>query len=122
MNGVLVQIQHLKGYTVPGTTWANQMNFVINHAPGAGSTAHPVDQQSSALPLYHGCPHAFRRYWHPKLVYSMLKKELLNLNETTPGSLLLLRNRGNREHHIVQRRSKAKRGTTKKAMKYVFKE
>ena len=34
----------------------NQMNFVMNHAPGAGSIAQPVDQQSSALPLYHGCP------------------------------------------------------------------
>ena len=34
------------------------MNFVMNHAPGAGSIARPVDQQSSAIPraLYHGCP------------------------------------------------------------------
>ena len=23
----------------PGTTWANEMNFVMNHAPGAGSMA-----------------------------------------------------------------------------------
>ena len=38
------------------TTWANEMNFVMNHAPGAGSIARPVGQQSSALPLYHGCP------------------------------------------------------------------
>ena len=29
------------------------MNFVMNHAPGAGSMARHVDQQSSALPLYH---------------------------------------------------------------------
>ena len=28
----------------------------MNHAPGVGSIARPVDQQSSALPLYHGCP------------------------------------------------------------------
>ena len=28
----------------------------MNHAPGAGSTARPVDRYSSALPLYHGCP------------------------------------------------------------------
>ena len=29
------------------------MNFVVNHAPGAGSMtiAEPVDQQSSTLPL-----------------------------------------------------------------------
>ena len=28
----------------------------MNHAPVAGSIAQPVDQQSSALPLNHGCP------------------------------------------------------------------
>ena len=32
--------------------WANEMNIAMNHAPGAGSIARPVDQQSSALPLY----------------------------------------------------------------------
>ena len=32
------------------------MNFVMNHAPGAGLIAQPVDQQSSALPLCYGCP------------------------------------------------------------------
>ena len=32
------------------------MNFVINNTPGARSIARPVDQQSSMLPLYHGCP------------------------------------------------------------------
>ena len=31
------------------------MNFVRNHAPGAGSIARPVGQQSSDLPLYLGC-------------------------------------------------------------------
>ena len=39
----------------PETTWAYEMNFVGNHAPGAGSLDRPVGQQSSALPLYHGC-------------------------------------------------------------------
>ena len=29
-----------------GTTWANQMNFVLIHAGGAGSIAQPDDQQS----------------------------------------------------------------------------
>ena len=29
------------------TTWANEMNFVMNR---------PVVQQSYAIPLYHGCP------------------------------------------------------------------
>ena len=33
------------------------MNLVINHAPGERLIARPVDQQSSALRLYHGCPH-----------------------------------------------------------------
>ena len=31
------------------------MKFVMNHAPGSGSIALPVDQQSSALPLSYGC-------------------------------------------------------------------
>ena len=25
----------LLGYTGPGTTWPNKINFVMNHAPGA---------------------------------------------------------------------------------------
>ena len=37
-------------------TWANEMNFITNHAPGAGSLAQPVIQQSSELPLYYGHP------------------------------------------------------------------
>ena len=44
-------------YTGPGTTWANEMNFGMNHAPGAGLIARPVDLQSSVLPLCHDCPH-----------------------------------------------------------------
>ena len=39
---------HCKG-TGPGTTWANEINFVMNQAPGVGH----VDQQSSAL--CYGC-------------------------------------------------------------------
>ena len=38
----------LEGYTGPGTTWGNEMNFVMKHAPGAGSIARPVKQQSCA--------------------------------------------------------------------------
>ena len=26
----------LEGYTGPGTTWSNEMNFVMTHDPGAG--------------------------------------------------------------------------------------
>ena len=47
----------LSGYTGPGKIWANEMNFVVNHAPGAGLFAQTVDQQSSVLLLYHGCLH-----------------------------------------------------------------
>ena len=36
--------------------WANEMNFVMNHAPSAGSIARLVDQQSNALPLCYGRP------------------------------------------------------------------
>ena len=39
-----------------GANWANEMNFVMNHARGAGLITRPVDQQSSMLPLYHGYP------------------------------------------------------------------
>ena len=30
--------------------------FVMNNVLGTGSIARPVDKQSSALPLSHGCP------------------------------------------------------------------
>ena len=36
-------------------TWAIEINFNMNHAPGAGSIIRPVDQQSSTLPLSYGC-------------------------------------------------------------------
>ena len=44
MNVVLGDDSALHGYTGPGTTWANEMNFGIKHAPGAGSIARPVNQ------------------------------------------------------------------------------
>ena len=37
MIGVLSHDSALSRYTGPGTTWANEMNFVMTHAPGAGS-------------------------------------------------------------------------------------
>ena len=40
----------------PGTTWANEVTFVMNHASGTGSIAQPVDPQSSMLPLCYSCP------------------------------------------------------------------
>ena len=44
MIGVLGHDSALQGYAGPETTWANKMNFVMNHAPGAGSLAQPVGQ------------------------------------------------------------------------------
>ena len=44
MIGFLGHDSALKGKTGPETTWANEMNFVLNHAPGAGSIAQPVGQ------------------------------------------------------------------------------
>ena len=42
----------------PGQPRLIEMNLVMNQAPGAGSIAGPVNQQSNALPLYQGCrPH-----------------------------------------------------------------
>ena len=38
----------LYGYTRSGTTSADEVNFVMNHARGAGSISIPVDLQSSA--------------------------------------------------------------------------
>ena len=39
-----------------GTTWANEMNFSMKHAPSAGSIDRPVDLQSNAVLLCNGCP------------------------------------------------------------------
>ena len=39
------------GHTGLGKTLPNEMNFIMNHTPGAGSIAWPVNQQSSMLPL-----------------------------------------------------------------------
>ena len=50
-------ILHSKAILGSGTTCANEMNFVVYHATSAGSIARPVGQQSSTLPLYHGCLH-----------------------------------------------------------------
>ena len=43
---VLGHASTLEGYIGLGTAWANKVNFVMNYAPGAGSIAQPVDQQS----------------------------------------------------------------------------
>ena len=42
-NGVLGHNAALQGYTGPGTTLANEMNFGMNHAPGTGSITRTVD-------------------------------------------------------------------------------
>ena len=43
--GVLGHAFALYGCPGPGTTWANEVNFGMNHAPGVGSIAQPVDLQ-----------------------------------------------------------------------------
>ena len=54
MNDALGNDSVLEGKTGPETTWVNEMTFVMNHAPGTGSIARPVGQQSSALPHCYG--------------------------------------------------------------------
>ena len=44
MNSVSGHKSALLGYTGPGITWTNEMNFVMNHATAAGSPTPPVDQ------------------------------------------------------------------------------
>ena len=56
MNGVLGCASAPYGCTGPETTWANGMNFIMNHVPGARFIARHVDQQSSMLPVYHRHP------------------------------------------------------------------
>ena len=38
-----------------GVNLVYAINFGMNHSPGAGSIARPVDLQSSTPLLYHGC-------------------------------------------------------------------
>ena len=44
MIGILGHDSALYGYTGQGTILANEMNFVMNHATGAGSIDRPVSQ------------------------------------------------------------------------------
>ena len=44
MIGVLGHDSAMSGYTGLGTTWANETNFVVNLAPGAGLITQPVGQ------------------------------------------------------------------------------
>ena len=43
MNGVLGQDAVLQEYTAPGKTWDNELNFGMNHGPGARLIPRPVD-------------------------------------------------------------------------------
>ena len=56
MNGVLGHDSALLGCSAPGTTWDNEMNSVMNHAPGVESIARPVVQLSNAPPLCYRHP------------------------------------------------------------------
>ena len=50
-SGALGHGSSLLGCTGSGIVWANEMNLVVNHAPGAGSIARLVNLQSSTQPL-----------------------------------------------------------------------
>ena len=60
VNGVLGHDSALQGYTGPGTVWVNEMNFGMNHAPGAGLITRIVDLQYSVFLLSYGCPLSVR--------------------------------------------------------------
>ena len=45
-----------------GATWANEINFGMNHALGVGSIAWPVGLQSSVLSLCYDCP--WESWWY----------------------------------------------------------
>ena len=45
----------------------------MNHAPGAGSVARPVDLQSSVLPLCYGCPLNMQHKPDPDEFYPVLE-------------------------------------------------
>ena len=44
MNGVLGHDSAIARLYWAGTIWANEMSFVMKHAPGAGLIDRPVDQ------------------------------------------------------------------------------
>ena len=60
------------------------MNFVMNHAPDAGSIARHVDQQSSVLPLYHGGP---QFYVDLKLALNKWKSFIYHIKYSVQGAL-----------------------------------
>ena len=56
MNGILGHDSAVYSNSGLEKSWVNGMNFVMNHACGAGLLAPPIDQQSSKLPQNHRCP------------------------------------------------------------------
>ena len=66
MNGwcILAHVSAVQGNTGPGTTWANEMNFIINHAPGAGSIARPVPSVLSLPHLNNTFGGSVRHFFH----------------------------------------------------------
>ena len=50
MNGDFGHDAALWGYARLETTWANEMNFGMNHDPGAGLIMKPVERQFSVPP------------------------------------------------------------------------
>ena len=71
MIGVLGHDSALQGYTRPGTTCANEMNFVMIHTPNAGSIVEPVDQQSSTL---------YSSESYPQFIADMFSSETIRIH------------------------------------------
>ena len=103
---------------------ANEINFVMKHATGAGSFDRPVDQHSRKLPLCYGCPLEFEVLRHARwffkrcLVISVgmhevfwvlvwldqLPSSYLNLNKTPIkqiGTLLIEIDKNNKQIHAM---------------------
>ena len=56
MNGALGHDSALQGYTGPGTTWADEMNFVMNHALVQDRSLDLLISSPARYQIYHGCP------------------------------------------------------------------
>ena len=53
---VILHQGHDSYHTFSGTTWVNEMNLGMNHAPDAGSFTQPIELQSGAQPLHYSWP------------------------------------------------------------------
>ena len=71
MIGVLGQDNALVTLYWAGDNYAHEMNFVINHAPGARSIARIVDQQSTTVPRTPPILRASKMYFKISYIHPM---------------------------------------------------